>query len=299
MSEKGADKLYQKADGILDLRNRLDFNEGHLLDSTWMPFESLAESLNQLPAAPAILFLVGDKPEIEEASILLDSKGYEVNGSLVINENTQSFWQTALQNDWIAGKESKRLWQPSIIVQEWLENHRHTLEVERPTVIDLGCGGGRDAVFLAKQNMQVTAIDNKANVIKRAKQLAQSSGAQVKFKCCDLSKTANNEKEECLPSRAQLPAGGFDVILGVRFLNRALLNQLSDKLNPNGFVLWETFVDNGEPLESPKNPNFILKQGELAEVFKDLDIITDKIQKLPDNRPVNRFIAQKPAGNNL
>lgn len=298
MSEKGSDKLYQKADGILDLRSRQAFNKGHLVDSTWMSFEDLAESLNQLPAAPAILFLVGNKEEIEEASILLDSKGYEVNGSLVINERTLSFWQTSLQNDWIVGKESKRLWQPSSIVLEWLENHRHTLKVERPTVLDLGCGGGRDAVFLAKQKMQVIAIDNKANVINRAKQLAQSSGAQVKFKCCDLNKVECLPTQAQVPSRGQGPAGGFDVILGVRFLNRALLKRLSDKLNPNGFLLWETFVDNGEQLESPKNPNFILKTGELAEVFKDLDIITDKIQKLPDNRPVNRFIAQKPAGNN-
>lgn len=285
-----SEKLYQKADGILDLRSRESFLSGHLVDSTWMGFEMLAESLNQLPAAPAVLFLVGDKPEIEEASIFLDAKGYEVNGSLVINENTLVFWQRSLQQDWTEGKESKQLWQPSRIVLDWLENYRNDLDIERPTVLDLGCGGGRDAVFLAKQKMSVTAIDNKGNVLKRAKQLAQNSGAQVTFKCCDLSKTVKTEDDECLP------AGKFDVILAVRFLNRALLSQLSNKLSPNGFLLWETFVDNGEFLESPKNPNFILKTGELAEVFKDLNIITDKIQKISDGRPVNAFIARKPAG---
>lgn len=279
------DKLYHKADGILDLRSRQAFNEGHLVDSTWMSFEGFAESLNQLPAAPAILFLVGEKTEIEEVSVFLDAKGYQVNGSLVLDENTLSFWQASLQADWVSGKESKRLWQPSPIVLDWLENYRQELPVARPKVLDLGCGGGRDAVFLAKQNMTVTAIDHKSNVLKRAKQLAQSAGAQVNFRCCDVTQV------DCLP------AGQFDVIVGVRFLHRALLSELSVKLSPNGFLLWETFVENGEPLTSPKNPNYILKPLELTEVFKDLDIITDKILKLPDNRPVNRFIAQKRVGN--
>lgn len=280
-----SDKLYQKADGILDLRCRADFVAGHLVDATWVAFAELGESLNQLPAPPARLFLVGAKPEIEEASILLDSKGYEVNGSLVINAKTLGFWQTSLKKDWVAGKESKRLWQPSTLVQEWLDNYRDSLEVERPKVLDLGCGGGRDAVFLAKHKMQVTAIDNKANVISRAKKLAQANGAQVQFKCCDLSKA------DCLP------AGEFDLIVGVRFLNRELLTQLVPKLVPNGFLIWQTFVEEeGFVFESPKNPNFILQPGELAEVFNSLHIITDKIQKLTDNRPVNSFIAQKSAG---
>lgn len=280
-----SEKRYQKAVGILDFRSQEAFISGHLIDATWMMFDRLAESLNQLPAAPATLFLVGDKAQIEEASILLDSKGYEVNGSLVVDAKTLGFWQNSLKDDWVAGKESKRLWQPSSIVTEWVEKYRNMLTVERPNVLDLGCGGGRDAVFLAKQKMQVMAIDNKANVISRAKQLAQANGAQVQFKCCDLNKVG------CLP-----PAGEFDLIVGVRFLNRELLPKLIDILAPNGFILWQTFVDideEGYELSSPKNPNFILKTGELAEVFASLQIFTDRIQKLTDNRPVNTFIAQK------
>lgn len=276
-----AEKLYQKADGILDLRAREAFVAGHLVDSTWIEFLALAQSLNQLPAAPAQLFLVGEKAEIEEASILLDQKGYGVIGSLVVTSQTLDFWQSTLNDDWVAGKQSKRLWQPSSLVQEWLETHRQNLQATPPRVLDLGCGGGRDAVYLAKHGMEVIAIDNKANVLSRAKQLAQSSGAQVKFKCCDLSQI------DCLP------AGQFDVIIGVRFLNRALMPKLLERLNPNGFIIWQTFVENGQLIESPKNPNFILQPGELAQVFQSLDIITDKIIQLSDDRPVNNFIARK------
>lgn len=279
-------KHYQKADGIIDLRERTEFAAGHLINSTWMPYDSLAESLNQLPAAPASLFLVGGKQQIEEASVLLDSKGYLVSGSLVICATTLKFWQGALASDWVAGKESKQLWQPSNLVVEWLQTYRPVSTNQRLKVLDLGCGGGRDAVFLAKHKMDVIAVDHKANVIQRAKQLSQSAGAQVKFKCCDLAKV------KCLPEPDQ---SKFDLILGVRFLNRALLPKLETLLNPEGFILWETFVDLGEPLASPKNPNFILQQGELAKVFSSLNIIIDRIQKLPDGRPVNSFVAQKPA----
>ena len=88
--------VFTKADGILDLRCKDDYKQGHLKDSTWLSSEILPESLNALPAAPASLYLVGQKDEIEAASLLLDSKGYEVSGSLVIN-SLQAMQDWALQ----------------------------------------------------------------------------------------------------------------------------------------------------------------------------------------------------------
>lgn len=282
-----AEQLFHKADGILDLRNKEDYMAGHLSDSTSMPFAVLPESLNQLPAAPATLFLVGDQEEIEAASVLLDQKGYSVNGSLILSAAVRDFWQKSLDEYWVTGKESKRLWRPSPVIQEWVDNYlpdflaEGVFENARPSVLDLGCGGGRDAVFLARQKMQVIAIDKESRVLKRAKSLAQANGAQVQFKCCDLS------DKQCLPQKK------FDLIVGVRYLNRKLLSKLPELLNSGGFLLWETFVVDDTPLDSPKNPNSILQPGELAETFRGLHIIIDRIQKLPDGRPVNAFIARK------
>lgn len=277
---------FQQAAGILDLRNAEDYQAGHLQDSTWLSWQSLPECLNELPATPAKLFLVGDKEEIEAASVFLDAKGYEVNGSLVIeNAEAMSSWSKQLPGLIVSGKESKNLWSPSPLVKEFMAQLDFDPKAmkPRPKALDLGCGGGRDSVFLARQGWQLTAIDQEARVLKRAKQLATKSGASVKFKCCDLKKSG------CFPE------GLFDLVTVVRYLNRDLFSQIDAAIAPGGYIVYQTFSHGAEAFGSPKNPNFILQEGELSEVFADYRIIVDRIDKLEDGRPIASFIAQKPA----
>lgn len=277
---------FQQADGILDLRKADEYQAGHLQDSTWLTWQALPECLNELPATPAKLFLVGDKEEIEAASVFLDAKGYEVNGSLVIESSEAMLgWSKQLPGLVVLGKESKNLWSSSPLVKEFMAQ----LDFDpksmkpRPKALDIGCGGGRDSVFLASLGWQVTAIDQEARVLKRAKQLATKSGASVKFKCCDLKKSG------CFPE------GFFDLVTVVRYLNRDLFSQIDAAISPGGYIVYQTFSLGAEAFGSPKNPNFILQEGELSEVFADYKIIVDRIDKLEDGRPVASFIAQKPA----
>ena len=281
---------FQQADGILDLRNAEDYQAGHLKDSTWLTWLELPECLNELPAtfneSPAKLFLVGDKEEIEAASIFLDSKGYEVNGSLVIeSQAAMSGWASQLPGLVVSGKESKHLWSPSPLIKEFVQQLDFDPKSIRPrlTALDLGCGGGRDSVFLARKGWQVTGIDQEARVLKRAKQLAAKSGASVKFKCCDLKKLG------CFPE------GAFDLITVVRYLNRDLFKQIDAAITPGGYIVYQTFSSGVEVFGSPKNPNFILQESELSKVFSDYRIIVDRIDKLEDGRPIASFIAQKQA----
>jgi len=280
--------LFEKADGIIDLRDRQAYQSGHLIGSTWLTLELLPESLNALPASPATLYLVGGKDQIEAASVLLDAKGYQVCGSLVIeSEEMMAQWAQQMPGKVVSGKDSKTLWKPSPLVEEFVAKVSQgdlsfPLADQRPAVLDIACGGGRDAIFMAKSRMNVTAIDHEVKVLKRAKSLAELSGANLKFKCCDIKKSG------CLPDQS------YDLITVVRFLNREMFSYLLDALKPGGFVLFQTFVEGVEKFESPKNPNFILKEGELAQVFAGFEQITDRIDFLADGRPVNSFIARKP-----
>jgi len=279
--------VFTKADGILDLRSLNDYKAGHLNGATWLSWDNLPESLNALPAAPATLYLVGQKDEIEAASLLLDTKGYDVIGSLVINtlQDMQN-WSKQLPGLVEEGKVSKALWSPSFLVEEFInllksEQIEFASGLNRPNVLDIGCGGGRDAIFLAQNRMNVIAIDHESKVLKRAKSLASLSGASVKFKCCDIKKDA------CLPKQE------FDLITVVRFLNRDMFSYIKASLKPGGFILFQTFVEGVEEFSSPKNPNFILRKGELSETFAGFKIIVDRIDELADGRPVASFIAQK------
>lgn len=280
--------FFSQADGIIDLRSWQNYQEGHVVDATWLSWEILPESLNALPASPASFYLVGGRDEIEAASILLDSKGYSVSGSVVINSDEDwQKWAQQLPMMVEQGKQSKILWKPSPLVTELVglilsEQVKLADDSNRPDVLDIGCGGGRDAIFMAKNRMNVIAIDHEQKVLKRSKALANLSGANVKFKCCDI------KKQDCLPDKQ------FDVITVVRFLNRESYDYIINQLKPGGVVLFQTFVEGVEAFGSPKNPNFILRKGELAEVFRDFDIIVDRMETLSDGRPIASFIAQKP-----
>lgn len=276
--------LFSKADGILDLRDWDDYKAAHIVDSTWMPWEELGESMNELPAAPARFFLVGAFEAIELCTVLLDSKGYDVSGSLIVNrqEDLQA-WGAKLPGLLTSGNDSKRLWSPNPLLQDLVLQYPAGSFSQRPQALDLGCGGVRDAVFLAKAGWQVMGIDDQARVLKRAKQLTQRNGASVKFKCCDL------RKADCLPQ------GRFELVMMVRFLNRELFATVRELVAPGGFVMVHTFAEGAEAFGSPKNPEHLLKAAELAEVFADFSVIVDKIDTLADGRPVASFIAQKPA----
>eukprot|EP00775_Hariotina_reticulata_P007947 gene7947-8145_t len=90
----------------------------------------------------------------------------------------------------------------------------------------------------------------------------------------------------------------FDVVVCVRFLERALLPRLKRFLKPGGFVVYSTFVD-GPGLRKfgrPSGPEHVLEAGELAESFFGPDqgysVIKDDIVLADDGRELSSFIAQ-------
>ncbi len=54
------------------------------------------------------------------------------------------------------------------------------------TAIDLGCGTGADAVYLARRGFEVTAVDCSAMALERAHTRAEMEGALVRFVLADV-----------------------------------------------------------------------------------------------------------------
>ena len=94
-------------------------------------------------------------------------------------------------------------------------------------VLDLGCGSGRNAVYLAGRGHRVTAIDLLPDALERAAALAARHGVELDLHQLDL--------------RRQHPRGehGFDLILMVRFLARDLWPWILSVLRPGGLLLAE------------------------------------------------------------
>jgi 2-polyprenyl-3-methyl-5-hydroxy-6-metoxy-1,4-benzoquinol methylase len=53
-------------------------------------------------------------------------------------------------------------------------------------VLELGCGHGRNATYLASLGCSVDAVDFSARAIEWAKERAASAGAAVSFQCCSV-----------------------------------------------------------------------------------------------------------------
>ena len=119
-------------------------------------------------------------------------------------------------------------------------------------VLDLACGGGRHARFLAGLGLQVLAVDIDAAALQT---LDGIPGIQ----------TAVADLEG-----APWPYAGreFDGIVVTRYLHRPLLAPMVEALAPEGVLIYETFAAGNERFGRPRNPEFLLQPGELLELAR-------------------------------
>jgi SAM-dependent methyltransferase len=87
----------------------------------------------------------------------------------------------------------------------------------------------------------------------------------------------------------------MDAVLVTHYLWRPLWSDLKAVLKPHGLLIYETFSSGHEALGRPKNPDFLLRPGELLEVFADFHIIAfeEGLEPHPP-RLLQRLVAQKP-----
>src|SRR6516225_2285222 len=95
--------------------------------------------------------------------------------------------------------------------------------------LDVGCGEGADAIWLARSGWTVTAIDISDVAVTRARETAQRAGAAVEWVCGDALHTP-------------FPAGSFDLVsMQYRALPKAVgeaaVRALLDTVRPGGLLL--------------------------------------------------------------
>lgn len=135
----------------------------------------------------------------------------------------------------------------------WVTEHSALIK-PRGKVLDLACGSGRHAIWLAQQGYQVDAIDRDALAV-----ASMSSINNIHVHIADLE-----------ASEAYTFDHHYDGIIVSRYLYRPLLKTLAAILNPNGVLIYETFMLGNEVYGKPSNPNFLLQQDELLDVYSPL-----------------------------
>ena len=117
-------------------------------------------------------------------------------------------------------------------------------------VLDLACGGGRHGrVFLARGH-PVTFLDKD---IAAVKDLTDDPLAAII--------EADLEGQGPWP----LPDHVFNGVVVTNYLWRPILQRIVELVAPGGMLLYETFALGNEAFGRPRNPDFLLRPGELLE----------------------------------
>lgn len=135
----------------------------------------------------------------------------------------------------------------------WIVKHAPLIR-NNGRVLDLACGNGRHAIWLAKQGYRVDALDRDAGA------LASMAGV-------DSINVLNVDIEA-----GGWPDSGqrYDGIIVSRYLYRPLLSRLAEMLKLGGILIYETFMIGNERYGRPRNPDFLLRPNELLDVYSPL-----------------------------
>jgi SAM-dependent methyltransferase len=165
---------------------------------------------------------------------------------------------------------------------QWLLDHLRLLP-PGGRVLDVACGRGRHALFLARRGFRVHALDRDADAVAELRAIASKERLAVTSEVVDL-------ETEPPPS---LGRGRFDGIVVVRYLHRPLFPSLIEALAPGGWLIYETFTTAQALRGHPTNPRFLLKPGELPQLVAPLSIVAAREADV-DGMAVASAIATRP-----
>ena len=120
--------------------------------------------------------------------------------------------------------------------------------------LDLACGLGANALYLAEEGFDVEAFDWSFEGLRKLTAAARERRWRASAVACDVT-------------RFPLPRKRYDVLVSFRFLDRGLWPSMAEALRPGGALVIETF--NRRYLE--RRPDFpmeyCLEEGELLAAF--------------------------------
>lgn len=125
-------------------------------------------------------------------------------------------------------------------------------------VLDLAAGRGRHVRLARSRGWRVAAVDRDTGAL--AALAAEDDGIDAL--------TMDLESGDAAATvRAAGAAGPFDIVIVCNYLHRPLLPHLPALLKPGGRLIYETFMAGNEAWGRPRNPDFLLRPGELLTAF--------------------------------
>ncbi|WP_442781671.1 class I SAM-dependent methyltransferase [Collimonas fungivorans] len=158
-------------------------------------------------------------------------------------------------------------------------------------VLDLACGNGRHAAWLAQRGLEVLAVDRNPEL------LAEIGAPGVATQQVDLE---NGPPE---PLSALFQPQRVSAVVATNYLHRPLFPLILSSMAPQGILLYETFAAGNEQFGKPSSPDFLLQPGELLALLAadragnwHVLAFEDGFVEQPKPAMVQRICAVKQAG---
>ncbi|MBN2562518.1 MAG: methyltransferase domain-containing protein [Phycisphaerae bacterium] len=262
---------------ILDVRPAAEFERLHRVGAVNIPLEELARRTHELPRRTSPVTV------------------YDANETRARWARSRlCAWDRAVADvvsgpDWLCagptatGPGRGRLWQPHALLVKAVGHARkiwHTIEGRQ--ALDIACGSGRDAVFLALSGFDTEAWDVLPDALAMCAGLAGRHGVTVATCVRDVE------------ANPVIEGGRYDLVSCFNFLHRPLMPHIAEAVRPGGLVVYETFVHPQRALFGrPRREAHLLRPGELPTWFEDWEIVVAKEGMAGPHRFVASLVARK------
>lgn len=130
------------------------------------------------------------------------------------------------------------------------------------TVLDMGMGEGRNAVFLAQKGYKVTGVDISSVAVKKAYLLAQEFGVKIKGVVASLQDY-------------KIAPGSFDAIVCFYYVDRSLVEKIKTWLKPGGILIYEAYTtrEKAKKKRDSTSDGDYLREQELLKLFPGMRVL--------------------------
>ena len=168
---------------------------------------------------------------------------------------------------------------PGFVPDPLLVRHAQHLD-GKGWALDVACGVGQNAMYLAQRGYEVVAVDGSYAGLRYCHDALADSHLHVHLVAADLDSFV-------------LPHDKFALVIVFRFLNRGLIPKLKQALAPGGLIIYQTFNVNRLQASPQMTRSYLLEPGELAGMFADFNVIETN-DMLDINSELSHRIGRRP-----
>jgi SAM-dependent methyltransferase len=128
--------------------------------------------------------------------------------------------------------------------------------------LDVACGAGRHALYLAERGWRVTAVDASKVGIEITRERARVLGVDLDARVADLELGG-----------FEIESGAYDLICDFYYLQRDLWPGLREGVRPGGVLVAAIHLADEDAESETRNPAFLLQPGELRAEFEGWQVL--------------------------